>query len=147
MRRAAIPWIAMSAKPSAADMFVANRDMGRGAGLRQVEEFTTTLNRIRRTCYATAGALILLALICLMLFLHDVDMFALYCAGAGVLMIRIAMTGADYFREEKRAARAYWIYLDTYSFQVLTQLTRTSHLSRWSRYEVERYLSVSHLVW
>lgn len=151
MRRTALAKIAVSTPASAADASagrsVMRRDMARFAGLRQAEEFTTTLRRIRRTGYVAAGLLVLFALVCLALFLCDVDVLALYSAGAVVLVIHVVMTGADYFREEKRAAQAYWDYLDTYSYPVLTQLAHESHLSPWSRFEVDRYLSVSHLVW
>ena len=147
MRRTALAKIVMSTPAPAIDRLVTRRDVAPVSGLRQAEEFTTTLHRIRRIAYVAAGVLILFALVCLALFLNDVDVLALYSAGALVLVIHMAMLGADYFREEKRAAHAYWDYLDTYSYQVLTQLARESHLSPWSRFEVDRYLSVSHLVW
>lgn len=151
MRRTALAKIVTSMPASTADRSVTRRDAAPFSGLRQVEEFTTTLHRIRRTAYVAAGVLILFALVCLALFLNDVNVLALYSAGALVLVIQAARIGTDYFREEKRAAQAYWDYLDTYSYQVLTQLARESardsYLSPWSRFEVDRYLSVSHLVW
>lgn len=121
--------------------------MERAPGLRQAEEFTTTLHRIRRTGHAAAGVLLLFTLACLALSWNNVNVVALYSAGAVVLLAHMAMTCADYFREEKRAAQAYWDYLDTYSYQVLIRVARVSRLSAWSRYEIEKYLAVSHLVW
>ena len=151
MRRTALAKIVMSTPACGAGRSVTRRYVAPFSGLRQVEEFTTTLHRLRRTAYVAAAVLILFALVCLALFLNDVNVLALYSAGALVLVIRTARIGADYFREEKRAAQAYWDYLDTYSYQVLTQLAhesaRDSCLSPWSRFEVDRYLSVSHLVW
>ncbi|HCE07624.1 MAG TPA: hypothetical protein DIT28_15415 [Oxalobacteraceae bacterium] len=147
MHQASLTRIARSITAPDADGFVAPRGNTRVAGLRQVEEFTTTLPRIRRAGYAAACVLVLLALVCLGLFSHGVNVLALYSAGAVVLTIRIVMIGVHYLREEKHAAQAYWEYLDTYSYPVLAKLARASRLSRWSRYEVDRYLSVSHLVW
>ena len=40
--------------------------------------------------------LILFALVCLALFLNDVDVLALYSAGALVLVIHMARLGADF---------------------------------------------------
>lgn len=122
-----------------------NRD--RISVLRQVEEFSTTLKKMGRSGYISAGVLLLFTFVCLDLFLHNIDVIALFSAGAVVLLIQLALTGTDYFHEEKRAAQAYWDYLDTYSYQVIMDLRQTSQLSDWSRYEIDKYLSVSHLKW
>lgn len=147
MREPAVIKIGMSAPTAAAEMFLGKHKMERVCSLRQVEEFTTTLHRIRRAGYAAAGVLVLFTLVCLALSWNGVNVVALYSAGAVVLLIHMVITCADYLREEKRAAHAYWGYLDTYSYEVLVRLARVSRLSAWSRYEIEKYLSVSHLVW
>ena len=126
---------------------VDRRNRDRISGLRQVEEFSSTLKKTRRSGYISACLLLLFTFVCVGLFLRDIDVIALFSAGAAILLVQLAMAGADYFHEEKRAAERYWNYLDTYSYQVIETLRQTSQLSDWSRYEIDRYLAVPHLKW
>lgn len=119
--------------------------MARIAALRQVEEFTTTLHKTRRAIYLCAVALVLFAIVCVALFASLVDVLAFYSAGAVTMLIYLATSCIEYLREEKRAARAYWIYLDTYSYPVLLRQLSAARLSVWSRYEINRYLTAANL--
>ncbi|CAN5456556.1 hypothetical protein BH11PSE11_BH11PSE11_03230 [soil metagenome] len=116
-------------------------------GLRQIDEFTTSLQRIRRGGLVAAGLLIVLSLLCVSLSAHGVEVAALYSTGAVLLLLQMLVAGVAYWREEKRAARAYWDYLDGYSYQALSRLASESRLSAWSRHELKRYLAVAHIVW
>jgi hypothetical protein len=122
-----------------------NRD--RISALRQVEEFSLNLTKMRRAGYISACALLVFTFVCVVLFLRDVDVIAFFSAGAAVLLVQIAMAGSDYFHEEKRAAERYWNYLDNYSYQVLMALRQTCRLSDWSRYEIDKYLAAPRLEW
>ena len=116
-------------------------------GLRQAEEFSTKLEKMRRAGYISAGVLVAFTFVCVYLFLQGVDIIALYSAGVVVMLIQLAMAGADYYYEERRAAQAYWIYLDQYSYDVISRLRQSSRLSDWSKYEVDKYLAATHLKW
>src|SRR5512133_1366112 len=89
------------------------------AGLRQVEEFSTKLVRLRRVAYLSAGILVVLVAACVYLFVQHIEIIALYTAGAAVLLIQLVLAGSDYYHEERRTVEAYWKYLDTYSYQVI----------------------------
>lgn len=123
------------------------RSRDRISALRQAEEFSSNLNKMRRSGYISAFVLLLFTFVCVALFLRNVDVIAFFSAGAAVLLVQLAMAGADYFHEEKRAAERYWNYLDNYSYQVIMALRQTCQLSDWSRYEIDKYLAAPHLKW
>lgn len=122
-------------------------DQGRVSGLRQVEEFSTKLKKMRRAGYLSAWVLLVFTFVCVYLFLQNIDIVALYSAGMVVMLIQMALAGADYYHEERRTAQAYWAYLDRYSYEVISNLRQTSPLSDWSIYEIDKYLAVTHLKW
>ncbi len=110
------------------------------SGLRQIDDFSVRLKKIRRSGTIYALALLALTFICVNLFLKNVNIVALFSAGAVVLIIQIVAAGTAYFNEEKRTVEAYWHYLDSYSIQVIMALQKSSQLSDWSRIEINRYL-------
>lgn len=116
-------------------------------GLRQAEEFSPKLQKLRRTGYLSAGVLLVFTFVCVYLFLQDIDIIALYSAGVMVMLIQLVLAGADYYHEERRAAQAYWIYLDRYSYEVILNLRQSAELSDWSKYEIDKYLAATHLKW
>jgi hypothetical protein len=107
---------------------------------RQINEFSLSYEQKKRKGLFLAFSLMFYSVLCLVLFILNVNVIAFFSVGALLILIQLFQCGFEFLEEGARTQRAYHAYLSGLSLPVLFHLRKTAALSAWSKYEIDRFL-------
>ena len=111
--------------------------------MRQIEEFSSTYQRLALDCVIWTAGLIIWVWISVLLHWRNVDMRYIYILVTIGISFRLFTSVVALNREEREMSLLYCNYLDTFSYQVLMRMRFDSDMSKWSKREIAHYLNMA----